>query len=215
MSSPSPKKPSSSATSARSHWFDRAIEGDSEAVAQLLTLYRPLLLKIANRSIDASIKAKVGPSDIVQLTMASAARDFSAARFANQTSFAGWLVEILRNEVSTVYRRFCGTLKRDISRERPLFSSEAQEGLAQLSASLSEAGRDERHDRIQRVQAAMELLPQHYRLVLRLRYIEGLSFHEVAEVFERSYDGARMLHARALKALKMALSTNDSSSGAG
>ena len=186
----------------QSGWFRRAKAGDTKAVGQLLALYRPLLLKIAHKSIDANLRPKVAPSDLVQKTMLNASRQFKAHKFETRTKFLSWLREILRNETLNAYRTFCSTKKRNVFRERPLSSAEAKDCFAKLATSLSDSGQIHRSASDQLVRAALTRLPQHYELVLRMRYMEGHSLTAIASVLARSYDDARMLHNRALKRLQ-------------
>jgi RNA polymerase sigma-70 factor, ECF subfamily len=203
MKRPTSKKRRRPSSAELSRWFHRAQQGEEGALQQLLALYRPLLLKLAQGQVTGALRRKVPPSDLVQTTVWNATRDFSPDKFDNRTAFLAWLTKILENEASTARRRYLQTKKRDISREQPLFAPQTQDWLVQLSASLSVSDAAEAHraQSIARVQAALRRLPAHYQLVLRLRYYEKLNFHSIAEQLERSYDGVRMLHNRALNRL--------------
>jgi RNA polymerase sigma-70 factor (ECF subfamily) len=49
-------------------------------------------------------------------------------------------------------------------------------------------------------------VPQHYRIILLLRYKEDLSLQEISEILEKPYNTIKSGHARALKNLKKLIS---------
>lgn len=171
---------------------------------QLLALYRPLMLKLAHGRIRGALRTKVAPSDLVQTTVWKVTQNFAQEDFADRQHFLTWLITILDHEAADLRRRYRLTQKRDFSRERPLFSRETQEWLDRLSVSLaaSDGLHARRGDTIEELLLALERLPPHYRLVLRLRYFELLTYEAIAQTLDRSADSARMLHNRALKKLR-------------
>jgi RNA polymerase sigma-70 factor (ECF subfamily) len=173
-----------------------------------LALYRPLLIKVAHQRLRGALRAKVAPSDLVQATLWKATQNFSGEEFEGRKGFLAWLITILKNEAADVRRRFVDAQKRDISRERPLFSAETQDWLNQLSASLSasDASRSARRETVEQLMSVLRRLPPHYQLVVRLRYYEKLDFGAIGDRLERSYNAARILHNRALKRLRDELS---------
>lgn len=187
-----------------SRWFHRAKERDEGALEQLLALYRPLLIQLAKQRITGALCAKIAPSDIAQATVWKAAQDFDPDQFAKRKDFAAWLLTILKHELADARRRFQIAQKRDVSRERPLFSQETQQWLVQLSARLSNGPNSDLKciPDIDEVLGAVGRLPPHYQLVIRLRYFERLRFEEIGQKLERSADAARVLHNRAIEKLQ-------------
>jgi RNA polymerase sigma-70 factor, ECF subfamily len=51
----------------------------------------------------------------------------------------------------------------------------------------------------------LNLLPEDYRVVLLLRHLEDLSFHEIAQRIQRSLDAVKKLHVRAIERLRRSL----------
>ncbi|QDU89213.1 RNA polymerase sigma factor [Pirellulimonas nuda] len=189
--------------SARSRWFHRAAALEPGAIDQLFTLYRPLMLKLANDRLQGPIRRKVAPSDVVQTTVMKALEAFPKQRFGGRRQFVAWLRTLLRNEAIDVQRRYCCSQRRDIARETPLCNAETKDWLARISASVSCGGVGGlgTETSIDALLAAMDRLPAHYRLVLRLRYYDRLRFDAIAEKLERSSNATRMLHQRALAKL--------------
>ena len=161
-------------------------------------------MKLAQQRIQGALRVKVAPSDLVQSTVWKATQNFSAEEFADRNGFLAWLVTILKHEAADLRRRYREAQKRDLSRERPLFSPETQQWLSRLSASLSvsDACTSPRGDILEELLAALDRLPTHYQLVLRLRYYQRLKFEAIGRKLGRTADAARVLHNRALKKIR-------------
>jgi RNA polymerase sigma-70 factor (ECF subfamily) len=207
MSNSAPKKRRHPSSAELSRWFHSACRHEAGALQQLLALYRPLLLKLAHRRLKGALRTKVAPSDLVQTTVWKATQNFDAEQFEGRNGFLAWLLTILKNEAADARRRYREAKKRDVSRERPLFSAETQDWLNQLSASLSisDAVLSTRHETVEHLLATLQRLPSHYQLVLRLRYYDKLDFGAIGEKLQRTYDASRVLHNRALKRLRREL----------
>ncbi len=103
--------------------------------------------------------------------------------------FRAWLFRIARNIATDAHRR-----RRRRPVEVPLDEADRDPALA-----VSPADAD---PRLADIEAALQTLPPDYRLVLLLRFIEGLSAAEVARIMDRSPEAVRVLQYRALRALR-------------
>lgn len=204
MTSPVSRKGRRPSSTELTRCFQSASRREEGALQQLLALYRPLLMKLADKRLRGALRIKVAPSDLVQTTIWKATQNFESQQFADRRNFLAWLVTILKNEAADVRRRYREAKKRDVTRERPLFTPESQTRLSQLAASLSETNDllSERYETVEQVLAALGLLPLHYQLVLRLRYYDKLDFAAIGKHFNRSSDAVRVLHNRALIRLR-------------
>src|SRR5689334_3570792 len=72
-------------------------ECSPEELGELLQAFRPYLLAIANSSIPQSLSPKLGPSDLVQLTLAKGYGEYQSFRGATRSELAQWLRRILLN----------------------------------------------------------------------------------------------------------------------
>jgi RNA polymerase sigma-70 factor, ECF subfamily len=198
------RKRRSSSSTDYSKWFRLAQDQATGALNQLLDLYRPLLLKLAQRQIAPELQAKVRPSDLVQATVWKATNAFSDSEFESRQRFERWLVTILKNEARNGRREFLRTRKRSILREQPLEAAETNPSLARLSAKLSSLNLDlaARREWQDVLRVALARLPKHYRYVLNARYLRNRDFATIATQLGRSYDGTRMLCRRALSQLR-------------
>jgi len=114
--------------------------------------------------------------DLVQETFLAAAR--SLEDFENRSSHYTWLYGILLNKFRGWLRRK-GRAVEAQGLGPGLSPSDAAEQLADERPDASELM--ERHERAELVRAALDELPAHHRGVLVLRYLEHMSYEEVAE----------------------------------
>lgn len=190
------------------HLLAKARAGDAESAGELLSGYRSYLRLIARLQIDPRVTDKVDASDIVQETFLHAHRGFQRFRGTTEAEFLAWLRRILASRLADQVRRYVQNQGRDVRVERSLEeelnrSSQATAALADPGSSPSE--RVARRERAVQVAEALESLPEHYRDVILLRHLKGLSFPEVAQLMDRSVDSVKHIWTRALAALQTAL----------
>jgi RNA polymerase sigma-70 factor (ECF subfamily) len=180
-----------------------ARRGAPDAVGRLFEAARGHLLQFAARELPGELRAKVGPSDVVQETAVDVQRDFHQFAGSTPEELFAWLRGILRNNVLDAVRQYRDSQKRNVAREeslslRPaLARSEAVLGL--LRTPDESAIRREEEAILHHVLA--RLTPAE-RQVLELRYWKGLSFVAIASHVGRSPDMVRRLWYRALEALR-------------
>ena len=180
-----------------------AKSGSSPAINQLLKICHSYLLLVANRELDADLRAKVSPSDLVQDSLFEIHRDFSHYNGVVGEEFFGWIRRILLNNVAEVRGRYRGTLKRDLNREvslESLFELSQKEGFARHDS--SQLTKLVNHERKKAVEQAIDQLPEEYRMALLLRHREGYTFEEIGLKIGKSSDAVRKLWARAVEQLK-------------
>src|SRR6188768_875733 len=64
--------------------------GDEQQLGQLLTLYRNYLTILASTQLDARLRRRVSPSDLVQEAMLGAYRDFATFRGTTERELLAW-----------------------------------------------------------------------------------------------------------------------------
>ena len=179
--------------------------GSASALGRLLEACRPHLTALAERELDADLRAKASASDVVQETFFDAFRDFPRFIGGTEPELRAWLCRVLRNNVGDLRDRFREAAKRQVSREESLDrgTADRKEELADDTPSPSSKAR--RREEEERVEAALVKLPEAHRQVIRLRHQEHLSFAEVARAMDRSEDAVQKLWERAIKELRDAL----------
>ena len=99
------------------HLLAAARAGSHEALGQVLEACRGYLLLLARRELAPDLQAKGGASDLVQETFLEAQRDFASFRGDTEAELAGWLRQILLNNLATYSRHFRETAKRRLACE--------------------------------------------------------------------------------------------------
>ena len=103
-------------------------------------------------------------------------------------------------------RRYFGAAQRNVGLEQQLHadldqSSRLMEG-ALLADDSSPSERTLRRERAVVLADALAALPAHYREVIVLHHLEGMSMTEVAERMGRTYDSVRKLWVRSMIKLR-------------
>jgi RNA polymerase sigma-70 factor (ECF subfamily) len=181
----------------------RARAGNRDAVADFIGEYRDYLLLIANKYLDFSIRAKLGPSDVVQQTMLAALERLDQFRGESEAEFRAWIRQILKNDLLDANRRFRVTQRRQVGRETSLDDSRQAhpEALDQANTPGTDALLREQAELLNR---SMSQLPEAYQQVLRLRNWQELSFAEIGLQLDCSPEAARKLWYRAVLKLQKA-----------
>jgi RNA polymerase sigma-70 factor (ECF subfamily) len=184
-------------------WLPAARAGSREALGQLLEAARHYLHTIAQQELDADLRAKNSPSDVVQETFVEVQRSFGQFQGDTETELLAWMRQLLLHRVGKLRRRYRDTQKRRLSREVALAGDGSSDSPAgELAANMpSPSGQAMEHEQDQALREALGRLPEDYRRVITLRYEEQLPFEEIGRLLQRSPDAARKLWARAVERL--------------
>jgi len=196
--------------------FASARAGSNSGLGRLLTLYTNYLKLLVAAQLDARLKARISPSDIVQEAYFEAHRDFGQFRGESTAEFVAWLRKIVVNNVLRVVEQHVRAEKRDVRREVSLeeVGRKLEESTVRLDALIaaqvdSPSGCAVKREREILLADALAGLEPDYRDVIVLRHIEALPFDEVAARMGRSSGAVRMLWLRALKKLRDSLSATE------
>ncbi len=175
--------------------------GSGEDLGRLLNLFRNYLMVMAEAKLDSAVRPKVGASDLVQETLLEAQKDFGRFRGKTTEELRGWLKQILLNNLLNQYRAWRQTQKRDLGREVFLTQAGLHESHVATASGASPSEIVSAREEQDRLHAALDRLPEHYRDVIVLRHREGCSFEEIGRRMNRTSDAARMLWYRAFERL--------------
>lgn len=182
--------------------------GQTEALGDLLEIYRSWLLLVSRLQIDRRLQGKVSASDLVQETFLHAQRAFPGFQGTTERELVEWLRRILASRLAEVVRRYFGTKRRNARLEQELEaeldqSSQIAPALVDSGASPSQQAAE--RERVVLVANALDRLSKDYREVIILRHFQGLPFSEVALRMNCSEEAIKKTWARALSALRRAL----------
>ena len=171
--------------------------GDPEAFARLVRLHEGMVLSLAARLLGEVEEAR----DVAQEVFLQVYKRLGA--FEGRSSLRTWIYRIAINQCHN-RRRFWQRRRRD--RERPLddaILAPALPGAGGHGASPYEETL--RHERAQRVQAALLELRFEHRSVLVLREVEGLTCEEVAAALDVPEGTVKSRLSRAREAMRRKL----------
>lgn len=187
--------------------IQRARKGNEEATQRLLVMYHPRLRARLLRQMDATMKARIEPEDILQQVYLEAFRAIDQFEYQGKDSFLRWMYAILDRKLIDEHRAMRAD-RRDVRREvKQAPQTGGQTSYVDLMARImSQSGtpsqavrRDEAIDVLAECIAA---LPDHYRDVIQMRFIEGRPVSEVAKQLKRSIGSIHMICHRALRHLR-------------
>jgi RNA polymerase sigma-70 factor (ECF subfamily) len=186
-----------------------ARRGAPDALGRIFEAARSHLLELADRELPAELRAKIGPSDLVQETAVDMQRDFAKFTGTTAAECFAWLREILRHNAIDAVRHHHATRKRTAGRDVSLTSMTAHGDPAFVERRRTPDGSAIRREEAHALGHVLARLPAEYRLVLELRYWSGLSFVDMAPRLGRSPEAVRKLWYRAVERVQEELSADD------
>jgi len=159
--------------------------GDEVAIAELVRtyaerIYRFVYHQVGGREEDAE--------DIVQETFLAAIK--AMHRFKGSARVSTWLYSIAAHKVADYYRR------QKCRKEKPLPPVEIDPSDLDSPEVLLEKA-----ELREKIWTALERLPDRYRTVLVLRYIEGLTINEIMEITGQTQKSVESTLMRAKRAM--------------
>lgn len=155
-----------------SELISRCQQGDQEALKEIFNLYHQKVYRIAY----GVVRQREDALDIVQEVFIKLYR--SIKNFKGKSSFYTYLYRMTLNQAIDYSRK----AKKSLF-SRPTWEKESEPVDEEIQRPDSQAAQKQFEERVQK---AMETLSEDQRAALILREIEGLSYHEIAEVMECS-----------------------------
>lgn len=189
----------------------RAQRGDREALERVLARYYERVIGAVEVRIGPRLRAELETSDILQQTFLKAVELFDRFEMRDEGSLVHWLVKIAEGQIHDAVAHMHAH-KRDVERRVSLDVRDANGETTPLGCSLASDSTNAldgtaRSEAQQRLLAALDALPAHYREIVVLREYEGLAWDDVArETGRPSPDAARMLYRQAMLELTKELS---------
>ena len=180
----------------------RTMHGDTEAYGELVSRYQSAVYAVAHYYAGRHGAAE----DIAQDAFLAGYKNLP--RLKDPGRFAPWIKEIACRTAANWLRKHGKRLESEtpLPHRREIYIEDAREGPAKAF---------ERNERMERVQRAIESLPEHYRLPVVLRYLQDLSYEEIAQFTSLSRDEVRGILYRAGRQLREALAEDDASDASG
>lgn len=176
------------------YWIDRVRQGDGAAMEYLFRRYVHRVFAFAH----AMLRSREDAEEVVTDTFLRVFR--FAPELRGEGSFEGWLLRIARNLCLDRLRR-------------PRLLTLPLEELGETASLLTPVDQVDRTALRYLVEAALDRLPEEYRVALILRDVQGFTAREAAEVLGKGETALRSLHQRARRALREALRALEEETG--
>jgi RNA polymerase sigma-70 factor (ECF subfamily) len=182
----------------------QALAGSDAALDTLYARFGPRLLSFIRLKMGRSLRARLESRDILQATFLKSFEHLDDFDGSNGRSLLGWMMRIAEHEIHD-RADFHTRQQRDARREDDM--GDHPHIVARTRSALSRLILGEQAERVEH---ALASLTEPHRQVILLRSFEELSFPEIAGRLGKSEDASRMLFARAMTALTLALSNPSS-----
>ncbi len=160
--------------------IEKSKSGDRKTQYKLYSLYVEAMFNVSMRIV----KVREDAEDIIQDSFADAFKHLESFKY--QSTFGAWLKRIVVNKSINHLK-----LKRI-----PVVSIEQQDFWVAESEEVKEASLD-----IDRIKAAIRVLPQGYQTIINLYLIEGYDHIEIADILDISTSTSKSQYHRAKKKL--------------
>jgi RNA polymerase sigma-70 factor, ECF subfamily len=192
--------------------IEQARRGQATACHQLLMRHRERIRRMVAVRLDRRLAARVDPSDVVQETLAEAAKKLPAYLRDRPLPFYPWLRSIAWERVVKLHQKHLKAQRRAVTREEPQLPGLPDESALELAQRLIDSGTSpsmnmEKKELGGQVRAALSRLRDQDREILVMRYLEQLSNKEIAAALAISEGALKMRHLRALTSLRAIMVT--------
>ncbi len=204
------------ATASESSLVASAVEGDEDALTELLRRHTPSMRGQLAAAISSKWQAALDVDDVLQITYLEMFLRIRAFKADAAGTFSGWFARVAHNNLRDAIREL--ERRKRPPAERRVGGDEfttAVNLLDELGCTTTTPSRHAaRHEVSAAVYGAVDRLPPDYSAVVRLYDLQGLSAAEVASQLQRSEGAVYMLRSRAHDRLREMLAADSRLAGA-
>jgi RNA polymerase sigma-70 factor (ECF subfamily) len=188
--------------------LERIRRGDRQALGQLLSRVRPDLCDFVDNHLDARLRARLDPSDIVQDVHLEVVRRIDDFLRRRPMPFHLWLRKTAYERLLNL-RRDHQRARRSVEREVPMPERSSLLMVRPLLHGPSTpSNQAEAREIAERIRKAVAELLERDREILTMRHTEELSYEEIGCLLEIKPAAARQRYGRALIRLQSVLSAH-------
>jgi RNA polymerase sigma-70 factor (ECF subfamily) len=184
-------------------------ENGEASVNLLFERCRPRLKNLVSLRLDTRLQARIDPSDVVQETLIHAHQKLPQylAQSPLPLPFYAWLRQIAIERIVDHHRRHLHAQARSVKREQRIDGWLPDHSTRQLANQLIASGIHPESQLRQaelkvKLKTAIAKLPEPYREVLVIKFLEQMSTAETAAVLGIAESSVRSRQLRALRKLK-------------
>ncbi len=198
-------------------WLGEVCRGDKDAAEKLLARYRDSLIQLAAQKLGTELNARVDPSDIVQEAMLVAARELPNYARNQELPLHAWLYRLVWQRLKEAYRFHVRSQRRSVRSEQSMELRPGTEWIRPIVESIADGSsgplsKIDRRERLTLLATAVEELSAENRELLRMKYDDGLTMPEIAEILGITLSAAKMRHLRILESLRNILNPDGDTS---
>lgn len=188
----------------------RARRGDSGALAELFRLHEPRLLRMVELRLDARLRRRLDPADVMQDAWVEIVRRFGEWCRQDALPFHVWLRLITGQSLAGAQRHHLAAHMRDALRDAPQQGTRSSVSAANVADAFVDSATSPTQAAVREevrlsVCAAVESLEEIDREIVAMRHFEGLTNEETAAELGIEPSAASMRFMRALVRLRPAL----------
>jgi RNA polymerase sigma-70 factor (ECF subfamily) len=184
----------------------RIASGDAQGLESLLARFRPGLRAFIDARLDAGLRSRLDPSDIVQDTQMELVRRMPDFLKRRPMPFHLWIRKKAYERLLNLRRDHRRTLRRSVERE---ISWNANSSLMLAKPLLASGPTPSEHlqarEFAERVAQVVEQLPEGDREILLMRHVEESPYEEIGCLLDIEPAAARKRYGRALLRLRKLL----------
>lgn len=178
--------------------IEKYLSGDDAAFEQLTRKY----LKNVYNFLFRITSDRAVLDDLTQETFIKVWKNMR--RYDKEKSFKAWLFTIAKNTAFDYLKK---------KKTLPFANFTSDEGYSYFD----EIPEDkilpdellEQKDAAKQLEEKLEKIPEQYRIILTMRYMDDLTLHEIADILALPYNTIKSQHARALRNLRDAFDKNE------
>lgn len=179
----------------------RAAAGDRKALEALLGEHQAQLRAFIRLRSDRALRRRESSSDLAQSVCREALQHADRFTYPSPEAFRAWLFTTAMRKIQD-RRKYHLAGRRDVRREQGQGDTVADRNLLECYSGFCTPSRDAgAREELERVERAMDALPDEYREVITLSRVAGLNHATIAEQMGRSEGAVRMLLHRAIARL--------------
>ncbi|MBN1442255.1 MAG: sigma-70 family RNA polymerase sigma factor [Planctomycetes bacterium] len=181
----------------------QASEGRRTAIGLLIELYEPLLVSAVQRYLGSS-RFRAEGEDLLQDIRMALVKGLPRLRQRSRRSLAAWLKKVVQNRIRDWER------VRQAQRRKPERSPARMDGISSREPADAAPTPSQvlvRREEFERLDRAIEAVPERYRALLKYIVDANPTPSEVARFLAKEPDAARKFAGRALQHLRRILNT--------
>ncbi|MHC4945327.1 MAG: RNA polymerase sigma factor [Planctomycetota bacterium] len=183
-------------------WVNRALKGDSEAVANLYHLYESKLRTAIREKLGRKLRGQMDSADLIQSVWGDVLRDIGDFEYQGPESFFQWILVRLVHKIQDKGKHY-SRKKRDVKKVKPIKTDFEFSGNEPLPPSPKRSPSQSAisKERLEKLTGILKLFPEHQQQVLILKIRDELEYEEIGKIIGKSADATRMIYSRSLKKL--------------